>query len=219
MTNTNEMEFGNIVTTLKALVHSNDVLGVSVGMSVSLPTADDLTFQMFGTDVVRVENESVHLLPFLGALYSPNDRFFAQGFLQFDFDANGNPVLINVPGTGMVNAGRANDTSFLYADVGVGYWLLRDDSSNKFINGIAPTLELHYNKSLQETDIVTMGNTVVGNFADNVEILNAVFGVTFTLAGNSNLGLAYVTPIGGGADQQFDGEFRATFNWFFGGDR
>lgn len=218
MTNTNELEFGNIVTTLKALIHSSDNLGVSVGTSVSLPTADDLTFQLLGNDVVRVENESVHLLPFLGALYTPNDRFFAQGFLQFDFDANGNPVLINVPGLGMTMAGRANDTSFLYADIGVGYWIVRDDSPNKLINGIAPTIELHYNKSLQETDVVTMGNTVVGNFSDNVELLNAVFGVTFNLAGNSSLGVAYVTPIGSGADQQFDGEMRATFNWFFGGN-
>ena len=37
-------------------------------------------------------NQSVHLLPFVGGIWTPNDRLFCLGFIQFDIDANGDPV-------------------------------------------------------------------------------------------------------------------------------
>jgi len=45
-----------------------------------------------------VQNDSPHLQPFLAGLYAPNDRWFAQWFLQLDVDPRGNSLLFNTGG-------------------------------------------------------------------------------------------------------------------------
>ncbi len=217
-TDTNNMEFGNIYLALKALLYTTNTTAFSAGLATILPTGDDVNVTMAnGTPLVHIENESVHLLPFLGGLYVPNDRFFAQGFLQFDFDANGNPVHLNRFGNGLTQSGTANDATFMFVDVGVGYWMYRNNSGNSKITGIAPTVELHYNRSLQDSDVIQSGIFQIGNFQDDIQNLNALIGGTVQLGQSTNLTAAYVTPIGNSADQFFDGEARVSLNWFFGG--
>ena len=41
---------------------------------------------------MTIQNRSVHLMPFVGGLWTPNDRLFAIGYVQVDVDANGDPV-------------------------------------------------------------------------------------------------------------------------------
>ncbi len=78
-------------------------------------------------------------------------------------------------------------------------------------------LELHYNRSLQPTDVVSSGGFRVGTIESDIQILNAVFGMTVEMGRDKSLSCGYVTPIGNGSDQQLDGELRVFFNWFFGG--
>ena len=163
---------------------------------------------------MRIENESVHLMPFIGFLDQPSKRTFVQAFLQIDTDLNGNPVAVNTTGNGPSAAGRINDVTFLFADLAVGYWMYRSATKQHGIVGIAPTIELHYNRGLQDTDVVQTGGFRIGNFADNVEVVNLVIGSSLEIGRSSRLGLAYATPLGGGTDQQFDGEFRLTYNWY-----
>jgi hypothetical protein len=219
-TDTNNLEFGNIYLALKALLYTTNTTAFSAGLATILPTGDDVNVTMSnGTPLVHIENESVHLLPFLGGLYVPNDRFFAQGFWQFDFDANGNSVHLNRFGNGLTQAGTANDATFMFIDVGVGYWLYRNTTGNSKITGIAPTVELHYNRSLQDSDVIQNGIFQIGNFQDDIQNLNALIGGTVQLGQSTNLTAAYVTPIGNSADQFFDGEARISLNWFFGGSQ
>lgn len=216
-TDTSNVEFGNIYLALKALLYQTDTYTVSGGLAMGLPTGDDTRVSTAtGTPLVRVNNESVHLLPFLGALYVPNDRFFAQGFLQFDFDANGNPVDLNLFGNRLTEAGVANDATYMYVDAGIGYWLYRNQTGSSWLTGLAPTVELHYNRSLQEGDVIERGFYQVGSFEDEVQNLNALVGGTAVLGQNTTLTAAYVTPIGNSADQFFDGEARVSLNWYFG---
>lgn len=217
LTNTGEMEFGNVLVTFKALLASTDSWGVSAGLGVALPTADDV--RVLGTgdqELVRIENQSVHLMPFVGGLYAPNDRFFAQGFLQVDVDANGNPVLVDPTNTGLTTIGRANDVTFLYADLGFGYWMYRSSCPHCRLTGFAPMLELHYNRSLESTDVVSGGGFQVGNFADNIEIMNVLIGGIWEFGSNKTVTAGYTTPIVGGSDRQFDGELRIILNWHLG---
>lgn len=216
-TSTSEIEFGNMNLFLKTLLAGGgrrDDYAISAGLGFALPTADDVrVFDTAGSELIAVDNEAVHLLPFIGGLYAPNDRLFVQGFIQFDFDANGNPVYTRNAGT-LTRAGSVNDPTFIFVDAGVGYWMHR--SRRGRITGIAPTAELHYNRTLQDTDVVTSGPFQVGNVQENIEILNAVFGLNMTFRNNLNVTAGYTVPIGGGADQQFDGEFRLQANWLFG---
>ena len=139
-----------------------------------------------------------------------------QQFLQFDFDTNGDPV--DVAGTNgtMTSAGRANDVTFLYYSLSAGYWLYNNPDSDRLFNRIAPIAELHYNRSLQKTDVVSANGYQIGNFSDSIELLNATVGMTALMGQNKTLTAGYVTPLGGGSDKQFNGEFRLIFNWFFG---
>ncbi len=96
-----------------------------------------ICYRFDGRPLVRIENDSVHVMPFLGWLWVPS-RFFTQGFLQVDVDANGNPVDVNL-GRGLTQAGRYQDETFLYADLSSGYWLWQADAgSRRCLTGFAP---------------------------------------------------------------------------------
>lgn len=217
-TDTSNMEFGNLTMALKALLYRSEYWATSVGLAVAVPTASDIRVQTAaGTPLVRIDNQAVHLMPFIGSLYTPNDRFFAQGFLQFDVDANGNPVYVNTTGAGLERAGRQNGAAFMYSSIGAGYWLYR--SPNPYVTGLtgmAGMAELHYNRSLESTDVVTAGNFRIGNRASSIDMLNIVVGSSFWFGHNKSITAAYATPIGNSTDRAFDGEFRLMLNWYFG---
>jgi hypothetical protein len=222
-TNTDEIEFGNVTMYLKALLwqggrRGRNDLSISSGIGMTLPTADDVrVLNAAGNPLVVVENESIHVLPFVGALYTPNSRLFTQAFVQLDLDTNGNTVeAINFANGNLGRAGIANDTTFLFADVGVGYWVHQSNDPNALVRGVAPTLEMHYNRSLNDADVIVSGPFRVGDFAENIEVFNAVAGVNLNCRHDVIVTAGYTVPIGGGADQQFDGEFRLILNWFFG---
>ncbi|WP_156514878.1 hypothetical protein [Planctomyces sp. SH-PL14] len=226
LTNTSDTEFGNMSVYLKGLLlnHENR-LALSAGLGLGLPTASDVTVRDAGTGttIVRVENESLHLLPFLGFLYTPNDRFFLQGLLQYDFDTNGNPVSATSFTSGqptgeLTSLGRANDFHYAFVGASLGYWIYQDPANEGGITGIALMAELHYSGSMNGGDRVA-GN-VSGtqyDFGDpqGIQLLNGVVGVQTLLGRDASLTLAYVAPLTA-ADRQFDGEFRVMFNWLFG---
>ena len=205
-------EVGDVTLMLKSVLWSNDTSLLATGLSLTLPTAPDFTVNGPGT-TATVHSESVHLMPYVGGLYSPNDRFFAQTFLQFDFDASGNPVSVNG-----VRTGTLQDPTFVYFDTAVGYWMHRRRCGR--VRGVAPTFELHYSSSLQPGDLVLNPNmTGIGSTARNIDVLNATIGVTVLLQNNATVTAAFATPLGNSADRQFDGEFRLLLNWFFGRSR
>jgi hypothetical protein len=172
-----------------------------------------------GTPLVEISNEAVHLMPFLGARYSPYDRFFAQAFVQFDLDPNGNPVSVNGTGTGLVPTGRLNDATYLYVDVSFGWRPAALENPDDWLTGVVPMVEFHYNRSLDSSDIVSAPGFLIGSPANKFEILNVVVGTTLELADNESLTIRYTAPIGGGVDQQFDGELRVFYTRYFGGSQ
>ena len=203
-------EFGNLTIFLKQLLYRSDTLAVSGGLGMALPTASDIAvFDMQGLPpLTRIQNQSVHLLPFLGSLYTPTDQLFVQQFLQFDFDANGNAVSLDV-GNGLQPFGRLNEMSFLYYSIGGGYWLYNNPNSDRLFTRIAPIVELHYNKSLTRADALLPPSSL--------DLLNGVVGLTAMMGENKALTVAYTTPLSAGDNRQFNGELRLMFNWYFGG--
>ncbi len=221
-------EFGNLTNYFKCLAYTDDVWSHSFGIGVTAPTANDLRIvNASGAALLQIRNDAFHVLPFYGALWKPTDRWFIQSFLQLDIDANGNRVeLSGVDSSGnptgqFENLGRISDVTFLYGSLSAGYWIYRDDTATRRLTGVAPMVELHYNRSLQGEDVVSgsasgAGNYQIGLGASDIEIINATFGLSATLGRNAVLTAAYVTPLGGGNDRQFDGELRLFANWHFG---
>ncbi len=102
ITNGRETELANISMIFKALLIERKDYAVSVGLGVTLPTAQDVTYdatmQTFvQRDVLTLDhlslstiaaNETVYLAPFMSWLWTPTPRFFHQGFLQVEVAAN-----------------------------------------------------------------------------------------------------------------------------------
>jgi hypothetical protein len=218
MTNTSHGEFGNMVITYKTLVLRRETFALSGGLMVAVPTGDDTLLVLpDGTPLIAVRNRATHLGPFIGWLWTPNDRFFAQGFLQWDVGASGNPVLINdLQGGGLTFVSDIYDATFQYLDIGIGSWLYRSNAPYRRVTGVAWTTELHWNKSLQPADVITAGDFRVGNYWDNFDLFNLTVGAHLEMFDKTTVTVGYCCPLGGGQDREFNGEFRLMVNRRFG---
>ena len=216
-TGTGDVRFGNLQVYLKYLLGSHDWMAFSGGLGISIPTERDLLVQLSdGTPLVTIENEAIHLQPFLAAALTPDDRFFAQAILQFDFDANGNPVAINQTGVGLARSGTLQNASMLYVDISTGYWIIQGSpSSSHWLSALAGIFEIHHNQSLSGQDSVSQGGLSISAQSGSVSETNLVVGAIAEIAGNSNLSLGYVVPVSSDSSRQFDGALRATVDWRF----
>lgn len=218
ITDGDKVEFGNASLIFKSLLYNDERFLFAGGMQLALPTADAVNVNApDGTTIVKIKNQSVRLMPYVGALFTPDERFFSQAYLQIDVAANGNDVLTNLDNTELQQIGIIQDNTFLYLDWSAGYWTYLSEDPSALISGIAPIFELHMNQSLQHTDVVRAANNFrLGTFSRNLAVLNAVMGATVQMGQASSLTAAYVTPIGSGVDQQFNSEFRLFYNKRFG---
>lgn len=205
ISNGEHTRFGNLTLNLKALLIEREAFALSCGLGIGLPSASDVTVNFAdGTPLLRVANEEVRLQPFLGALLTPNEKWFVQSFIQVDTAANGNTVSFNPNGNGLVAAGKLTDSTNLFLDVGLGYWLYRSDSK-KGLTGIVPMLELHHNIVMQSPDILTSGSYQVTNDNGATSLTNFVVGNTLEFRQRANLTTGYAAPIGGGSARQYNG--------------
>ena len=217
-TESNHLEWGNAALIYKSLVYRDDTFATSVGLQVTIPTAQSINVRDTGNhDVIRVKNEAVHLMPFVGGLFTPNDQLFVQGFVQVDTATRNNTVLANFNNTSLREVGSLHDSTYIYGDIAAGYWLFQDQEATTGLTGLAPIMELHYSRSLQAGDIAVAGNGFsIGSPLRSFELLNGVVGANLQFGQASSVMMGYSVPIGGGSDQQFDGEFRLILNRRFG---
>ncbi|MFM8578317.1 MAG: hypothetical protein ACKOCN_05900 [Planctomycetaceae bacterium] len=220
-----DVEFGNMSVIFKSFLVRQDEWGVSAGTQVFLPTAQSTFIR--GTNqndqplnLVFVENQSVHLLPFVGAVWAPTERFFSQSMLQMDVDTNGSPVYVNpdlqtgISEKELASAGRVFYPTYMYLSFSAGYWLFQRNGSG--LTGFSPMMEIHVNQAMDAFQPVEAFGYTLGNDRGIVSVTNGLVGCNLEWNTNSTLTFAYVTPLGGGFDRFFDGELRAFVNWRFG---
>ena len=226
-TNSQTIEVGNAALAFKGMLYQDSAWVVSAGVQITIPTADDLHIaDANARELIRIENESPHVNPFFGWMYTPTDRFFVQSFLQGEFDTVGNPVQTNLAAaapslglgtTGFQDNGRLNVPSFLYFDASMGYWVYRDRSANpSTITGFAPRVEVHYSSQVSDGDTVSSPLGVIGNDNNNLDVVNLTLGATLELGNATYFQMGYIVPIGGVDDRSFDGELRCLFSHRFG---
>ena len=214
-------ELGNLTFSLKQLIARGDNAALSAGLSLELPTADDIEFEN-DAFYIRRSSESVHLAPFVGGLWTPTPRTFIQTFGQLSFDTNGEEVVVQDKYFGGVGTGRLQDATTLFADLSGGYWFYRNLQAARAsqISGVAGILEMHFNQTVQDTDFL---NTTVGGNSfrfgqpgGSLGVANLTVGSTIELGMKSTVTAAYVTPLTD-RDRQFNSEFQVMFNYFFDG--
>ena len=220
--------YGNLTAVLKALLYSDDSLAVGAGVAVCTPTGSD-TVARIGLASLRFENEAVHLLPYLGFIYSPGDPtwgwgdgLFLTGYVQFDAAANSNPVEVRVLDGPLVGtAGKFTEQNLLFFDIGVGYWLLRNPYAPR-VTGLAAVAEFHYTTAVQDADVLAtsvgpgVGAVTLTNPFNRFDVVNFTAGVQALLFDASSLRVAFATPLGSGEDQRlFDAEVIVQYNLRF----
>lgn len=227
-TNLDSGQLGNITLFLKGVLFENESCLLSTGLGVAVPTAED--FRVIagafppgdidsGDVLFQVDNNAVHLLPFIGGVYAPNDRLYSTFLLQIDVDANGNRVRnVFFGGDPLEPIGTIQDRTYLFLDASVGYWLFHNPSSGHGLTGLAPVFEVHYNQSLTDTDTLNQpffGDPVIVDQGD-LSLVNFMLGLNAEFGDDIYVQAGYALPVAGNEDEQFDGEFRLLFNWLFG---
>jgi len=211
------VEWGNLFTALKGLFLTSDELNVSAGFAIAFPTASDAVLMAFdGREFVRVKNQSILVQPFIAALYTPGERFFAQAWLQGSFDPRGNQVLTDFDGTGLKPAGKLVDQSRVALDMQVGYWVYRRYSGDG-LRGLAPFFELHYNTTITDADqVAAPPRTVIGIEDRRFDEVNASVGLTALFGSNLMVMAGLVVPLRDGDNRFFDYQVGVRANWFYG---
>jgi hypothetical protein len=206
--------FGNLAVVPKVLLYRDDAFALAGGMTIGTPTAPDGELRVSSFQDIRIQNQSVHLAPFLGMLVVPGERWFSISYLQFDFDANGDPV--DVTFGSQTFHGKLRDPTLMYADVSIGYWLYRnelDGGGRSYVTGIAPIIELHYTTTLQDAQGFKAFGSGVVPLAERIDVLNLTAGLQFALGSYSWLSVAGVAPLRTEpADKLFDAEVIVQFN-------
>jgi len=214
--------YGNMAVIFKALLYRGENLGIGGGLGLDLPTGSD-SVARFDTVNLRFQNQAVHILPWLGFLYSPGDsqwgwgdNIFLTGFVQFDAAANGNNIRFENPGGGTINnLGKFNEQNVLFTDLSLGYWVYRNPMER--LSGLAIVSELHYTTSMQNPDLVASAAGNVGatvtNPSNRFDVMNGTIGVQALMYDMSSLRVAGVFPFGDRMDQRFfDAELQVQFN-------
>jgi hypothetical protein len=215
---------GNIAVLLKTLLFQTDNLGIGGGLAIEAPTGSD-TVARLGADNLLFVNESLHVLPYVGFLYSPGDPaygwgdgLFMSGFLQVDVTGSGSTIRFIDPTTGASRGdlGIYNEQHVIYVDMAMGYWLYRDPDADN-LTGLAMVSEVHYTTSLQDPDLVAGATqdtgAVVTNTSGRFDVVNATIACQALLREWSSLRVGAVLPIGRDDDERFfDAELQVQFN-------
>lgn len=211
---------GNLQVTLKRLLALGEYGSVAAGLAIDTPTGSDVTGKLLTTKFT-VQNEAVHLAPYVGFLHVPNDRIFCQGFLQVDVPTNGNRIDFvdtgSPPSSGAF--GTYDEQTLLYADISAGYWLCRNPDA-RLVTGLASLVEFHYTTTLTDADVVlgsvpaSLSTFQFGNLLGRMDVTNVTVGLHSELFGHTTLRVAGVFPLQDDLERPFDSEVVVSLNLY-----
>jgi hypothetical protein len=211
-----DVEFGDVRITPKVLAYGSDTLNIGSGLGIYLPTASDArVYSSTGTELIRIEDRSVLLSPYVTALFTPNENLFAQAWLAFTFDANGNPVLVNTTGTSLTDVGRVRTATDMEWDFQLGYWLTQA-GDNRFGVGLAPFIELHSGVDIQNPGVANFSGFAIGDLDGRTDELNLALGMVTRFGPTVMLSTGIVVPLLDQPNRSFDFQFGVRLNVFFG---
>lgn len=206
-------ELGNLTLITKGVLFRDEDSLWTAGMGVTAPLADDSLLMRGSTPLVQIENQAVHLLPFIATLQQLNSRTLFQAFAEIDVDTNGNPVYGNATLGTLPYAGRLNDSTLLMLDFSL-HRLLRQNPRSALVRQVIGNAELHYTGSLEDADIVRGPGFEITDLARRFNIVNATFSQHWVLANNVVITPGIAVPLSSGTDKQFDFEAILQLNYF-----
>ena len=166
-------QVGNLSLAYKKIIGVRGPVLTCAGLGVTMPTAaDSRLLNAQQEELIRVDNQAVHLLPFVSWIWKGNDRLTWQAFLQLDVDAGGNPVVI-AGSDGPAPAGRLRDATLMFIDMGFTYRWLEDRQG--LFRSVTPFAEIHYSGTLEDAPGLAFGGA--GQFQIDLDPLGRRYDV------------------------------------------
>lgn len=206
----NSGHVGNLAVTLKRLLYSDEQFAFAVGLAATAPTGSDTHINFNnGASGITVENDSVHLLPYFGAMWTPSENWFINGFAQVDVAANPNSIsYFDTADGGFRLNGSITEQTLMYLDLSFGYWWYRSMEDDG-LTGLASVLEFHYTTALNDAHSSNLANTFrVGNGINRIDVVNMTLGLHSEWSHNTLVRTALVVPLGNEEDRFFDSEIQ-----------
>jgi hypothetical protein len=217
---TTNTELGNLRFALKRLWSQSNILTLSSGIGVTLPTADDqIVLSQLGGELYRFKNRSVTVEPFVAALYTPTDRLFTQVWSSLNVDTSGGDLTWDPAVFGGNGSSRIWDLPVVAVDAQIGYWVIRPDAGRSF--GLAPFVELHWNYTILQDELSKQVSSRADGFGLSVQSigtneLNMTTGFYARLSDTLNIGLGASVPLFQRPNRTFDAQFGLRMNYYFG---
>ena len=210
-----DFEIGNAALIGKAVLLRTNRLLWTGGMGISLPSADDSVYQMGGQNILRIENETVRLMPFTAFSWKRSRNTTLQFYTQFDFATNDDSVLFDLAGGDLPEIGEYSDASLVHLDASISRVLYRSKDRCSRLQQVIGNSELHYTGSLEDADVVRdpTGGFEFGSLQSRVNILNATTGLHLLLGNNVVVTPAVTVPLRDGLDEEFDYEATVQLNY------
>ncbi len=209
-----DYELGNATVLGKVVLLRTDRFTLTGGCGMTIPLADDAKLMQGTTELLRIENEAVHFLPFLGILNRYNRKTFFQAYTQFDVDANGNTVFASPNNGGLLRGiGKYTDSTLAHVDASAHRIVYENRRPSSILNNVIANAELHYTGTLQQSDLVTGNGMTVSSLKNNFNILNATVGAHFVLSNKFVVTPGMSVPLRDGLDEQFDYEALLQVNY------
>lgn len=242
LTDADDVVLGNLSATLKLLFRRTPYWTWSGGVQVHLPTAEDVHVyrglpagvpRTAADELVRIENKSLNVMPYLALMHTPNQDWWFQLYVQGDFDVTGNPVSIRGSDAVMRRVDTTKDVGFLYTDLSIGRWLYHDEPEirtsrhGRFVDtaaygkrgltGLAGRFELHHNTALnnvESTGILDPATAthMVGEQSGGIDVVNLNLGLTATFGATTEVTVAWGRTVGSSSNQEFGDEVRVMVN-------
>lgn len=164
-------ELGNVSLISKFQLSRTSMAASAAGFAVTLPTADDVTGNLGGTDFT-IDNKAVIVSPYIAAVAAPNQDWFWQSFLQVDVATQDNDFVVAGGGRGVIE-----NQTLARASLGTGYWFFQKDEDDCCMwRGLAGVVEAHYTSPLEAQDSVLLGTATVtqriSNLANRDDVIN-----------------------------------------------
>jgi hypothetical protein len=213
---TKSTQFGNVNFTFKYILWGNERWLFSGGAGLSVPTGPDTrVFLADGTEVMVIDNDALHVQPFLGGLWLPEQHFFVETIVSADFDPRGNNVRGNINGGRLPSIGEYRSATLLMADVAAGYWVYTNPSFRAALQGISLVAELNYQTTLENADSVSGNGLTLVGVTRSFDTLATTLGVHAYLFNQLALSGGVGLPLSSGDNKQYDLNAIFLANWHF----
>jgi hypothetical protein len=159
------------------------------------------------------------LSPFISSLWTPNENWFVQSFVQFDFTVQGDSISRS-NGQQMPSqvSAQVNNQNLARLSISGGRWFFRNDQK-RFFRAMAGLVEVHYLHTMNDADNVTLsavnGSIFTSNSGDDLHSVNLTAGLHTELTRSLDLRVAASAPLLNN-DRFHDASLMVQVNWKFG---